>query len=293
MTSFLIYGKGWISGFFTAELEKRNIKYIVGNARVDDDEALEKEICDLEPTNIVSCIGRTHGPSIPNIDYLEGNTHVNLKDNLYAPLNLAFICQKKGIHLTYIGTGCIFEYDDLHLEPGDGKKCVGFSEKDNANFFGSSYSIVKGFTDRIFKKFENDALNVRIRMPISKYDHPRNFITKILGYKKLINVQNSMTVLDDWVPALIDLAIDKVTGTINATNPQTISHNEIMEYYKKYVDPNHKWENFNIEEQDKILAARRSNNFLETAKIESLAQTKDIPNINESIEKTLKNWIKQ
>jgi dTDP-glucose 4,6-dehydratase len=58
---------------------------------------------------------------------------------------------------------------------------------------------------------------------------------------------------------------------MNLTNPGTISHNEILELYKQHVDPTFTWQNFSAEEQRKILASERSNNLLNTAKLEAFA----------------------
>ena len=38
--------------------------------------------------------------------------------------------------------------------------------------------------------------------------------------------------------------------------------------YKEIVDFNFEWKNFTAEEQSKILASDRSNNFLDTSKLE-------------------------
>ena len=38
--------------------------------------------------------------------------------------------------------------------------------------------------------------------------------------------------------------------------------------YKEIVDPNFEWKNFNLEEQSKILDSDRSNNFLQTKKVD-------------------------
>ena len=70
-----------------------------------------------------------------------------------------------------------------------------FKEEDIPNFFGSSYSIIKGFTDRLMHQLDNYVLNLRIRMPISSENAPRNFITKITKYEKICNIPNSMTLL--------------------------------------------------------------------------------------------------
>ena len=119
----------------------------------------------------------------------------------------------------------------------------------------------------------NHILNIRIRMPIIGEDHPRNFITKITKYDKICSIPNSMTVLPELLPIVLDMMISNTIGTINLTNPGTISHNEILDLYKKYVDPEFTWKNFTIDEQRQILASERSNNFLDTTKLEKFAPT--------------------
>ena len=94
-----------------------------------------------------------------------------------------------------------------------------------------------------------------------------------------------MTVLNDFMPIIYDMAKNKTTGTINLTNPGLISHNEILEMYKEIVNPFFTWENFTIEEQNKILLSNRSNNYLDTTTLESLYP--NIKNIKESIKSIL------
>ena len=116
----LIYGaNGWIGGQFVCILEKEGVEYVVAKKRLGDDpdEAIEEEILSVSPTHIASFIGRTHGPGSNTIDYLEGGPDqlcINMRDNVYGPLLLAEICRKFYIHLTYIGSGCLFKYSDEH-----------------------------------------------------------------------------------------------------------------------------------------------------------------------------------
>jgi dTDP-glucose 4,6-dehydratase len=276
----LVYGsKGWIGNQFINLLENlhannnKEIEYIEGKSRVDNEKELIEEIITVAPTHVISFIGRTHG-KINNkiyttIDYLEqeGKLFDNVRDNLFSPLLLANICSSKNIHYTYLGTGCIFKFDEMHPYA---KEENGFTEKDQPNFFGSSYSIVKGFTDRLMHLYEDKVLNLRIRMPITGEKNSRNFITKIVNYEKICSVPNSMTVLPELLPYVLDMMQNKTTGTINLTNPGLISHNEILQMYKEIVDKDFKWNNFTQEEQRKILAADRSNNYLDTSKLESL-----------------------
>jgi 3,5-epimerase/4-reductase len=157
------------------------------------------------------------------------------------------------------------------------------NENDEPNFFGSSYSVVKGFTDMMMHMYPN-VLNLRIRMPITGTNNPRNFITKITNYKKICSIKNSMTVLPELLPLIINMMKMNLGGTINLTNPGLISHNEILEMYKEIIDPSFTWENFTIDEQNSILASKRSNNYLDTTKLESIAT---IPDIKTSIRNVL------
>jgi nucleoside-diphosphate-sugar epimerase len=258
----LIYGaKGWIGSQFVEIVKNSGVNYVEGLSRVDNIETLEQEIITTKPSHIISFIGRTNGTI--------GDKVYNTIDNLFSPIALALISQRLGIHYSYLGTGCIFNYDEIHIfgseEPGSG-----FTEADIPNFFGSSYSVCKGFTDRLMHFFNEKVLNIRIRMPITDKVNDRNFITKITKYDKICSVPNSITVLPDLLPKVLDMMQNNVVGTINLTNPGLITHNEILEMFRDIVEPNFEWKNFCLEDQQKILSSDRSNNFLDTTRLQSL-----------------------
>ena len=152
-------------------------------------------------------------------------------------------------------------YTDYPIDSGKG-----FTEEDEPNFAGSFYSKTKIFLDKLLDSYPN-VLNLRLRMPISSDLHPKNFISKITKYQKIINIPNSMSILDDLLPIAIQMTLRKLKGKYNFVNPGTISHNELLDLYKLYVDPNFTYTNFTVEEQNKILKARRSNNELDTTKL--------------------------
>ena len=268
MKVLLLGHNGWIgkkiSGIFTVN----KIEYITTKLRGEDPE-LNKFILDNNITHIYCCLGRTHGTingkTYTTIDYLENKETIkeNINDNLYVPLHLAMFCDKNNIHFTYIGTGCIF--DDISKK---------FTELDCPNFFVSNYSIVKGFTDLLIKN--TNALILRIRMPISSDNSDRNFITKITKYEKICSIPNSMTVLDELLPLSVKMMENNEKGCYNFTNPGQISHNEILELYKDIVDPDFKWNNMSLEEQNTLLLSKRSNNYLDTTKLTNKYNVNDI-----------------
>jgi 3,5-epimerase/4-reductase len=278
---WLIFGyKGWIGQQIVKLLESKNYTIITSDIRADDEINVDKLLQTELPDRVISLIGRTHGSEYTTIDYLEqkGKLVENVRDNLYGPLILGLLCNKYKIHYTYLGTGCIFSGYDKE-----------YTEDNNPDFFGSSYSVIKGFTDRLMKQLNDNILNVRIRMPItSEKNNIRNFIYKITHYDKICSMNNSMTVLPELLPLMVDMAEKKEIGTINLTNPGAITHNEILELYKEIVDPTFTWQNFSIEEQNNILLSGRSNNILDTTKLQKLYP--DVKPIKESIKEILQNY---
>ncbi len=125
---------------------------------------------------------------------------------------------------------------------------------------------------------------LRVRMPISDDLNPRNFITKIVKYEKVVNIPNSMTVLTDLLPVSLIMSERGLTGIYNFCNPGAISHNEVLALYKKYIDPEYTWSNFTVEEQDKILKAKRSNNTLDHTKLVGALPDVEILEIHDAME---------
>jgi 3,5-epimerase/4-reductase len=259
MKIILFGARGWIGSQILQLLQQEpNLNVICPLERADNVADVAHLLDTEQPDSVISIIGRTRGPGIGTIDYLEDSdkSHdkltLNMRDNLYAPLSLAIACQSRGIHFCYLGTGCIFSYSD--------DKTV-FDEDDEPNFFGSGYSVVKGYTDRLMHQFPN-VLQARIRMPLTPDNSPFNFITKITSYYQICSFENSMTVLPTLLPLLVDMIKNGTCGTINLTNPGTICHDRILTLYKEIVDPNFTWKNFTIEQQDALLLSKRSNNHL-------------------------------
>ncbi len=233
---------------------------------MENRESLIKEIENVKPTHILCAAGVT---GRPNVDWCDLNKEATIRANVIGALNIADVCSSKGIHLTLYATGCIFEYDNEHKIGG--KK---FGDDDDGNFDGSFYSKTKGMVEQLLRCYKN-VLVLRVRMPISDDLSARNFITKISGFQKVVNIPNSMTILTELLPASVAMAKKSLTGVYNFCNPGAISHNEILDLYIKYIDPNFTYENFTVEEQDKILIARRSNNELDCTKfVESVPECK-------------------
>ncbi|CAI9755399.1 unnamed protein product [Fraxinus pennsylvanica] len=258
---FLIYGRtGWIGGLLGKLCESKQIEYVYGSGRLENRASLESDVVSVQPTHVFNAAGVT---GRPNVDWCESHKVETIRTNVVGTLTLADVCREKGLILINYATGCIFEYDEAH-PLGSG---IGFKEEDTPNFIGSFYSKTKAMVEDLLKNYEN-VCTLRVRMPISSdLSNPRNFITKISRYDKVVNIPNSMTILDELLPVSIEMAKRNFTGIWNFTNPGVVSHNEILEMYREYIDPNFTWKNFNLEEQAKVIVAPRSNNELDSTKL--------------------------
>jgi len=276
----LVYGAaGWIGQQF---LRNTAHTIIIGTERPDNYDAAAAEITKVHPDAVCSFLGRTHGPGSSTIDYLEqpGRLFENMRDNFVAPIHLAQICESLHIQFVYLGTGCIYTYD--------GEKRV-FSEEDAPNFFGSSYSIMKGFTNTEMQRFAH-TLHLRIRMPISREVSTRNFIDKLVSYPNICSIPNSMTVLDDMWPIIDRMIERRVLGTVNLVNPGLVEHNWVLEQYRALLDAEHTWTTVSYDEQMQFIKSHRSNNELTTSKLEAFCASENIPllDIQSSILKCLR-----
>lgn len=272
---FLVFGgkSGWIGRKVVELINSSEDQAIPTSIRLENREEIIAEIERIKPDFVINAAGKT---GTPNVDWCEDHKEETMRSNIIGALNLADICYLYKIHMTNIGTGCIYEYDKDH-PAGSGK---GFKENEEPNFKGSFYSKTKILLEELLLYYPN-VLNLRLRMPISSDLHSRNFIVKISKYKKVINVPNSVSVLDDLLPLIQQMCKLNLTGAYNFVNPGVISHNEVLDLYKQYLNNSFYYENFTIEEQNTILKAKRSNNELDCSKLTSLFP--QLPHIHKSI----------
>jgi dTDP-4-dehydrorhamnose reductase len=273
---YLLIGKtGWIGGQLIELLTQQGKTFYLCESRNYNRESLAAELDKYKPTHVLNAAGVT---GRPNVDWCEDHRAETIRSNVIGVLNVADLCAERGIHHLLYATGCIFEYDDAHTIGGSG-----FTEEESPNFHGSFYSHTKAYVEDLLKAFPTTC-TLRVRMPISDDLSHRNFITKIVKYDKVVNVPNSMTVLTELLPISLIMSERKLVGIYNFCNPGAISHNEILDLYKKYIDSEYTYTNFTLEEQAQILKAGRSNNTLDHTKLCSALSDVKINDIHTAME---------
>jgi 3,5-epimerase/4-reductase len=215
--------------------------------RVAVAEALER----VRPDVVINAAGKT---GLPNIDWCEDHKLETLHSNLTGPLVLLEELSRRGIYWVQIASGCIYQGDK------DGR---GFSENDPPNFFGSFYSCTKAWLDQMLKDFP--VLTLRLRMPFDGTTRERNLFMKLRKYSRVLDVQNSITHVPDFLAAADKLIQRRATGLYNIVNPGSISPFEIMQLYREIVDPEHRFSR--LADLSEVAKAGRSNCLLSTDKL--------------------------
>ena len=216
----------------------------------------------------------------PNVDWCETHQLETIAGNTVLPIMIAQACQKKGVYLLHMGTGCV--YYGYSSDP------KGWKEEDPANP-SAVYTRSKYAADLVLSTLPNIGI-ARIRMPIDWQPSPANLIDKLASYRRVIDVINSVTVVEDMVEVFKKLLDEQASGIFHVTNPGTIKHKEILEMYKEIVDPNHtnEW----ISEVELVttgLAKKtRSNNILQSGNLEKLG-IKMRP-VHEAVYDTIKKY---
>lgn len=247
--------------------------------KVDDrlspyDNSIMQMINTHKPDAIINCVAYC---GVKNIDDCEVNKEKTVITNLVIPTLLAHECYKLGIQLIQPGSGCIFygpspncvwdwEASDSERKYIPQFKDEGWRETDNPKLeHASLYSKIKYACDLAIGNLPN-VCTLRLRMPISSRNHPRNLINKLLKYENVLEEPNSVTFLDDLV-RVIDWVIEKnKSGTYHVTNPSPLTHPQLLEEYRRY-HPKHNYKKINKEELSQFITAPRSNCILDCSKL--------------------------
>lgn len=257
--TYLIFGKsGWLASKFNNFLKNSQIS----DVDITDLSAVRKELDDKKPEKVINAAGIT---GRPNIDWCEEHKLETVAGNVTGPLNILQACGERKIYWVHLGSGCIFQGDGpASAKATAGKK--GWKENDEATP-PSFYSWTKYWADSILKNFP--VLIVRLRLPIDTEPNPRNLIDKLAKYSQVIDTENSITVIPDFLDAAKQLIDKKLTGIYHVTNPGVIKPSEIMQLYQDIIDSGHDFEVVSDRTlyEKGLVKATRSNCVLNTDKL--------------------------
>lgn len=268
--NILIFGKGYIGARLQEEL-----KCAISDKKIYSYKDAQAELRKFSPKAIINCIGSVGR----NVDDCEADLDRTLLASAFVPVILAEAALRSNIKLIHISTGCIYHYDYKKDEPID--------EDKEPDFFELFYSRAKIYSERALALLSRryPVLILRIRVPLDTRPHPRNLLTKLIGYKQVIDLPNSITYIPDFLKALKHLHETDAVGMYNVVNKGGLKYPELMSIYKKYV-PGFEYKVIGYDKLDLV----RTNLLLSTRKLEKTGFK--VRDIHEVLEECVKGYVK-
>ena len=189
----------------------------------------------------------------------------------------------------HVSSGCIF----TGARP-DGS---GFTEDDAPNFSFrqdncSFYSGCKALGEEVLEGAEQCYV-WRLRIPFNHIDSPRNYISKMMRYDRLLNATNSLSHLDEFVEACVTCWTQNTEfGIYNLTNPGSVTTADVVKLIQKHGLSDRQFSFFESEEEFMSVAAStpRSNCVLDSAK--AIQVGLPLSPVEEALEKAMNAWSK-
>lgn len=270
----LIFGKGYIGTRCHGAWEGSVLSEAMVNSKEDALAEIERHSPDAV-FNAAGVKGR------PNVDWCDTHQMEAIRGNTILPLILADACRETGVYLLHIGSGCVF-YGESEREDGS------WSEYDHANP-EPTYTRAKYAADLTLSTLPNIGVG-RIRLPIDHVPSSGNLIDKVASFPKVIDVKNSVTVIDDMVKAFYEIMEKKGEGIFHVTNPGVMTHRQLMAMYEEYVDPSHSNEwitNAELKELG-LVSKGRSNNVLSSSRLEEIGV--HMRHVDEALRDTMQKY---
>lgn len=300
----LLGNTGYLGAQIESHLQKNGHDVAVIKTDVTDLEKVREALGHVQNSVVINATGKTGSP---NVDWCEDHRFETASVNIAGAINVAQVASQQGNYVVQIGSGCIFQSPPPLVRlgglvsssskggggqqaisaAGGGEPPYAFTEDDEPNFFGSYYSQTKAVAEGALKETPNVCI-LRIRMPLQGKPHPKNLLDKLLRYQKILSVPNSVTVIEDFLPFLERVIEKRVVGVLNAVNPGTYEHRDLLELYREQIDSARAFEYITLEQFAGMTKAQRSNCVLSTKKSEELGIA--MPSVQESLPKLIDTY---
>jgi dTDP-4-dehydrorhamnose reductase len=284
---YLLGGSGYVGQAYQALLQQKGIPFRnLRRSEVDytDPTVLRAELRRDRPEFLINAAGYT---GKPNVDACELHKTETLFGNAVLPGNIAAACAEAGVPWGHVSSGCIYS--------GERPDGLGFREEDTPNFtfrtnHCSFYSGSKALGEEVLAG-KPDLYVWRLRIPFDHVDNPRNYLTKLMRYARLLEATNSVSELHEFAACTFACWEKRVPfGTYNVTNPGKVTTHEVVDLIRKSGVSRKEFQFFGSEEEFMKVAAKtpRSNCVLDSSKLERAGIR--LTEVHEAIERSLRRW---
>jgi dTDP-4-dehydrorhamnose reductase len=309
----LLGASGYVGQAFSAELRRRRWSFIPLTRRAIDYtrfDILFDYVRKMRPEFIVNAAG--HAPN-PNVDACETARDEVLCANVLLAQTIARVCLMTNTPWGHVSSGSVYtgakvsEWGRMRIEKdlnrpemrrlfaGQPEKFYGFSEWDEPNFSFrhgpcNFYSGTKALAEEAIRGVGQNYI-WRPRMIFNECDEPRNLLAKLQHYERVYDNVNSITHLDEFVRACLELWERQAPfGIYNVVNPGAVTTRRIVEMIRQFLRPGRHFEFWENDGEFYRCHAKtpRSNCILDVSKLLSLGVR--MRPVEEALEDALERW---
>ncbi len=283
----LLGATGYVGQAFARHLENLGVQLACPTRSETDytcPSTLRRFLEQARPEFLINAAGYT---GKPNVDACEIHKTACLQGNATFPGNLRTVCEDLDLPWGHVSSGCIYT--------GRREDGAGFREDDPPNFSFrqdncSWYSGTKALGEEILAG-ASKCYVWRLRIPFDHRNSPRNYLTKLMSYDRLLEAENSISHLDEFVQATWQ-TWEKQTpfGIYNITNPGHVTTRQVAHWIQQRGICNKDFQFFDSEEQFLSEAAQtpRSNCVMDSSKLQA-ADIHMTP-IEQAVKDALARW---
>jgi dTDP-4-dehydrorhamnose reductase len=286
---YLLGGSGYVGHAYQALLTRKGIPFRnLKRSDLDysDVAGLTAALKADRPDFLINAAGYT---GKPNVDACELHKTECLFGNAVLPGRIAEACSAAGVPWGHVSSGCIYT--------GSRPDGSGFTELDAPNFTFrqnncSFYSGTKALGEEVLAG-RTDVYLWRLRIPFDEVESPRNYLTKLMRYQRLLEAENSISQLAEFVGATFACWEKRIPfGTYNVTNPGKVTTREVVDLIRASGVCTKPFEFFKDESDFMHTAAKtpRSNCVMDASKLARAGIV--MTEVHEAIARDLKAWRK-
>ena len=258
---------GYLGSYFVSHLKGEG-EVVRGLSRKEVDyTSLDNLLTFLRSTKPKFLINTAGYTGKPNVDACESDKAECLFGNAVLPGRIRTACEEVGIPWGHVSSGCIYS--------GRKKNGEGWGEGDEPNFSFrngpcSFYSGSKALGEEVLQGAK-DCYIWRLRIPFNEEKSPRNYLQKLLHYSNLLEAENSISHIDEYVRSCVSSFTKQCEpGIYNLTNTGSITTRQVVEWMREEGVADKDFQFFENEQEfmEKAAITPRSNCVMDTKKSE-------------------------
>jgi len=213
--------KGYLGSAFCIYLQATQRDYAAESWRFshqDDLSPLHDMLSYYNPKLVINCIAYIPQPTV---DACKDHPDRTIQTNIIFPLLLAKACERRGVPLMHLSTGCLYDEQNVYRE----------SDMPTRGWPGNCGCYVGGklMAEKYVTNYRRGYV-LRLRLPFDHLDSKRNYLSKLANFSRVYDHVNSLTHRGDFVRAAIELFEKQAPfGIYHLTNPGFVSAAEVIE----------------------------------------------------------------